>query len=168
MNVTMKRNSNIGNVLCLACYTFRLHIPAHDSTSFDGGSHNRITRRDLICSWPAWELDLKKIPCRCPKLLAGRISLLIAHLGGKAYSLRSAIITATGHLVQKAFENAPGEDADAQGAPCIQFHFFGIGSLSCLADPFGSCPFCMLLLFQLPSPVMQNCCSRALKERASI
>ena len=119
MNVTMKRNSNIGNVSCLACHTFRLHIPAHDSTSFEVGSHNRITERDSIGSWPAWELDLKKVPCRCPKLVAGRISLLIAHLGGKAYSLRSAIITAIGHLVQKAFENAPGEDADAQGAPCI-------------------------------------------------
>jgi len=53
--------------------------------------------------------------CRCPKLVAGRILLLIGHLGGKAYSLRSAIITAIGHLVQKAFENVPGEDADAQG-----------------------------------------------------
>jgi condensin complex subunit 1 len=48
--------------------------------------------------------------------VAGQISVLIPHLGGKAYSLRSAIITAIGHLVQKAFENAPGEDADAQGA----------------------------------------------------
>ncbi len=48
--------------------------------------------------------------------MAGQISVLIPHLGGKAYSLRSAIITAIGHLVQKAFENAPGEDADAQGA----------------------------------------------------
>ena len=53
--------------------------------------------------------------CRCPKLVAGQMSLLMAHLGGKAYSLRSAIITAMGLLVQKAFENVPGEDADAQG-----------------------------------------------------
>ncbi|CAL5220968.1 g3074 [Coccomyxa viridis] len=52
---------------------------------------------------------------RCPKLVAGRISLLMAHLGGKAYSLRSAIVTAIGVLAQKAFENVPGEDADAQG-----------------------------------------------------
>lgn len=55
--------------------------------------------------------------CRCPKLVANRISLLIGHLGGKAYSLRSAIITAIGNLIQKAFENVPGEDADAQGTP---------------------------------------------------
>lgn len=41
--------------------------------------------------------------------------MLIGHLGGKAYSLRSAIITALGHLVHKAFEHTPGEDADAQG-----------------------------------------------------
>ena len=58
------------------------------------------------------------MPCRCPKLVAGRISLLMAHLGGKAYSLRSAIVTAVGVLVQKAFENVPGEDADAQGRLC--------------------------------------------------
>ena len=51
--------------------------------------------------------------------MANRISLLMAHLGGKAYSLRSAIVTAIGTLVQKAFENAPGEDADAQGAPLL-------------------------------------------------
>ena len=56
---------------------------------------------------------------RCPKLVAARISLLMAHLGGKAYSLRSAIISAIGMLVQKAFENAPGEDADAQGRPLL-------------------------------------------------
>ena len=60
-------------------------------------------------------LQAMDMTCRCPKLVAGRISLLIGHLGGKAYSLRSAIITAIGHLVQKAFENVPGEDADAQG-----------------------------------------------------
>lgn len=41
--------------------------------------------------------------------------MLMGHLGGKAYSLRSAIITALGHLVHKAFERIPGEDADAQG-----------------------------------------------------
>ncbi len=51
--------------------------------------------------------------------MANRVSLLMAHLGGKAYSLRSAIVTAIGTLVQKAFENAPGEDADAQGGPLL-------------------------------------------------
>ncbi len=53
---------------------------------------------------------------RCPRLVAANVSMLIGHLGGKAYSLRSAIITALGHLVHKAFERIPGEDADAQGA----------------------------------------------------
>ncbi|CAL8472231.1 g11773 [Coccomyxa elongata] len=53
---------------------------------------------------------------RCPRLVAANVSMLIGHLGGKAYSLRSAIITALGHLVHKAFEHTPGEDADAQGA----------------------------------------------------
>lgn len=62
--------------------------------------------------------------CRCPRLVASKISLLAAHLGGKAYSLRSAIITAIGHLVHKAFNQAPGEDADAQGEhiSCLLFY----------------------------------------------
>ncbi len=53
---------------------------------------------------------------RCPRLVAARVALLMGHLGGRAYSLRSGIVTALGHLVIKAFENVPGEDADAQGA----------------------------------------------------
>jgi hypothetical protein len=48
--------------------------------------------------------------------VAGRVALLVAHLGGRAYSLRSAIVTALGHLVAKGFEGGPGEDADAPGA----------------------------------------------------
>jgi hypothetical protein len=45
--------------------------------------------------------------------------MLIGHLGGKAYSLRSSIVTALGHLVHKAFKQGPGEDADAQGMPLL-------------------------------------------------
>ena len=48
-------------------------------------------------------------------MVAANVSMLIGHLGGRAYSLRSSIVTALGHLVQKAFELVPGEDADAQG-----------------------------------------------------
>lgn len=58
----------------------------------------------------------RNLPIRCPKLVAGRVALLVAHLGGRAYSLRSAIVTALGHLIAKGFEGGPGGDADAQGA----------------------------------------------------
>ena len=52
--------------------------------------------------------------CRLPLVVANNISLLASHLGGKAYPIRSAIVTAIGHLIQKAFEpSAAG--ADAQG-----------------------------------------------------
>ena len=52
--------------------------------------------------------------CRLPHVVASNISLLAPHLGGKAYPIRSAIVTAIGHLIQKAFEpSAAG--ADAQG-----------------------------------------------------
>lgn len=60
--------------------------------------------------------------CRLPHVVASNISLLASHLGGKAYPIRSAIVTAIGHLIQKAFEpSAAG--ADAQGDyPCCCLH----------------------------------------------
>ena len=42
------------------------------------------------------------------------ISLLVPHLGGKAYPLRSAIVTAVGHILVKGLEDA-ADGADAQG-----------------------------------------------------
>ena len=64
------------------------------------------------------------VPCagRCPQLVAANVSMLIGHLGGKAYSLRSSIVTALGHLVHKAFKQGPGEDADAQGMPLLCYY----------------------------------------------
>ena len=53
--------------------------------------------------------------CRLPKAVAAHISLLIPHLGGKAYALRSAIVTSVGYLVQNAYSDPPEEEADAQG-----------------------------------------------------
>ena len=41
---------------------------------------------------------------KLPKLMATQISLLLPHLGGKAWTLRSGIITAIGHLLAKAFD----------------------------------------------------------------
>ena len=38
------------------------------------------------------------------RLMAAQISLLQPHLGGKAYSLRSAIVHAIGFLLHKAFD----------------------------------------------------------------
>ena len=43
---------------------------------------------------------------RLPKLMATQISLLLPHLGGKAWTLRSGIISAIGHLLAKAFDGA--------------------------------------------------------------
>lgn len=56
---------------------------------------------------------------RLPHVVASNISLLAPHLGGKAYPIRSAIVTAIGHLIQRAF-GPTAEGADAQGMPCIQ------------------------------------------------
>ena len=53
--------------------------------------------------------------CRLPLVVASNISLLAPHLGGKAYPIRSAIVTAIGHLIHRAF--APSASGtDAQGA----------------------------------------------------
>ena len=52
---------------------------------------------------------------KLPKLMATQIALLLPHLGGKAWSLRSGIVSALGHLLAKAFEpNA--ESKEDQGA----------------------------------------------------
>lgn len=53
--------------------------------------------------------------CRVPHVVASNISLLAAHLGGKAYPIRSAIVTAIGYLIEKAFEPS-AQGADAQGS----------------------------------------------------
>lgn len=44
------------------------------------------------------------------------------HLGGKAYALRSAIVTAVGYLIQNAYSDEPGEEADAQGKLKLIIH----------------------------------------------
>ncbi len=54
---------------------------------------------------------------RLPKLMASQIALLLPHLGGKAWTLRSGIIAAIGHLLVKAFDGAEdGSDAEDQEA----------------------------------------------------
>eukprot|EP00873_Tetraselmis_striata_P001803 jgi/Tetstr1/422067/TSEL_012927.t1 len=42
--------------------------------------------------------------CRTPTIVVQHVSLLAPHLGGDAYSLRSAIVTVFGHCVHRAFE----------------------------------------------------------------
>eukprot|EP00889_Picochlorum_renovo_P003666 jgi/Picre1/30696/NNA_006057.t1 len=51
---------------------------------------------------------------KLPKLMVTQMSLLLPHLGGKAWTLRSGIITAIGHLLARAFETSDGkEEQDA-------------------------------------------------------
>lgn len=45
--------------------------------------------------------------------MAHQIALLLPHLGGKAYSLRSAIVHAIGSLLHKAFDRWGQVDAVA-------------------------------------------------------
>lgn len=54
---------------------------------------------------------------RMPKAVAPHVSMLIPHLGGKAYALRSAIVSTIGYLIQNAYSDDPTEEADAQGEP---------------------------------------------------
>ena len=51
-----------------------------------------------------------ELASRLPKLMASQIALLLPHLGGKAWTLRSGIITAIGHLLAKAFDGSEIED----------------------------------------------------------
>lgn len=54
-----------------------------------------------------------------PQEVLPHVSLLIPHLGGKAYALRSAIVSAVGCLIQNAYPDNPSEEADAQGKPLL-------------------------------------------------
>ena len=56
------------------------------------------------------------MPCRLPKLVLMNISLLMPHLGGKAYSIRSAIVSAIGHVLHKGFPDQQ-EEPQEEGAP---------------------------------------------------
>lgn len=73
---------------------------------------------------------------RLPKAVAAHISLLIPHLGGKAYALRSAIVTSVGFLVQNAYSDPPEGEADAQGEdiPANQCIFTQHTTVSSLAE----------------------------------
>jgi len=57
---------------------------------------------------------IEELAARCPKLLAGQMALLLPHLGGRAWSLRSGIIAAIGHLIAKAFIDVSNESGDQQ------------------------------------------------------
>jgi hypothetical protein len=46
--------------------------------------------------------------------VGAHISLLVSHLGCKAYPIRSGIVNAIGHLIARGFE-APEEDSNAPG-----------------------------------------------------
>lgn len=57
---------------------------------------------------------IEELAARCPKLLAGQMALLLPHLGGRAWSLRSGIIAAIGHLIAQAFIDVSNESGDQQ------------------------------------------------------
>ncbi|KAG7674430.1 hypothetical protein Ndes2437B_g00695 [Nannochloris sp. 'desiccata'] len=60
---------------------------------------------------------VEEMASRLPRLMATQIALLLPHLGGKAWTLRSGIVTAIGYLLHKAFDSASTADAaDAQRA----------------------------------------------------
>ena len=60
---------------------------------------------------------VEEMSSRLPRLMANQIALLLPHLGGKAWTLRSGIVTSIGYLLHKAFDSSSAADAaDAQGA----------------------------------------------------
>ena len=63
-------------------------------------------------------LTSARMPHRLPRTVASHMSLLVPHLGCKAYPIRSGIVTAIGHLLYSAFEPGPdGEDAPGDCPP---------------------------------------------------
>lgn len=59
---------------------------------------------------------VEEMASRAPRFMAGQIALMLPHFGGKAWTLRSGIVTAVGYLLHKAFDASASEAADAQGA----------------------------------------------------
>ncbi|KAK9836505.1 hypothetical protein WJX74_001907 [Apatococcus lobatus] len=59
---------------------------------------------------------LTELSTRVPKLVLMNISLLMPHLGGKAYSIRSAIVAAVGHILHKGFPDQL-EAGQEEGTP---------------------------------------------------
>lgn len=60
---------------------------------------------------------VEEMASRLPRLMATQIALLLPHLGGKAWTLRSGIVSSIGYLLHKAFDSAStAEAADAQRA----------------------------------------------------
>lgn len=62
---------------------------------------------------------VEELSSKLPRFMAQQISLLLPHLAGKAWTLRSSIVTALGFLLHKAFEvgsHADAESADAHAA----------------------------------------------------
>lgn len=53
-----------------------------------------------------------------PRTLAAQMALLLPHLGGDSYTIRSEIVTAIGHILERLFPRREGqaEVADAQQA----------------------------------------------------
>ena len=80
------------------------------------GSDQHVAPSHDLCSNPRRECHARAHCLRVPRTVAAHIALLAPHLGGRAYSLRSAIVIALGHLIARAFVPAPEDEADAQGA----------------------------------------------------
>lgn len=65
----------------------------------------------MVLLQATWKVQANLVAERCVacrprlcRLMAHQIALLLPHLGGKAYSLRSAIVHAIGSLLHKAFD----------------------------------------------------------------
>lgn len=91
------------------------------------------SRRHLVTSLERQKVDSHKlgplsigltpahVPHRLPRTVASHVSLLVPHLGCKAYPIRSGIVTAIGHLLHSAFEQGPdGDDAPGDRPPACQ------------------------------------------------
>lgn len=67
-----------------------------------------------IISAPFAPSSRQTMHCRLPRTVGAHVSLLVPHLGCKAYPIRSGIVNAIGHMIARGFE-APEEDTNAPG-----------------------------------------------------
>lgn len=85
-------------------------------------------------------LAAEPAPAARRRLMAHQIALLLPHLGGKAYSLRSAIVHAIGSLLHKAFDGWAGGAGMVVGLAYVCFLLPAACGRACSAQPRSAPP----------------------------
>lgn len=80
----------------------------------------QVWQRAQGCADPSLSLSLflspmqPELAMRLPSVLLANISVMLGHLDGESYNMRSAVVTALAYLVQEESSSAPEQQAEGQ------------------------------------------------------